>query len=529
MYLFDRTSTKNLVIPLLGNRPMLDADLQLEPNRLIFKRSSIDARLPDGGRSTIAMPIFAEAAAQAVRLLDAPIAILTTGSGSEYLISAIVGLERLKQIGSDADLHLALAGLEYCHAQTIGSNDRFALANLCDDLLLAQSALHRRHGIQAYLGSPIRTAAGDLLGAISILDFSPRQFSDRESEILQSIGRWNASEFERKLLSQAQLDRWVSTVQKPNPAMRGFDDRCAALEHERSVAARQPLKIATRRAHSDEQAVLSILQGEDSPTQPQIQTELQFKLLTHLAQELRTPLTSVVGMTSVLQQEIYGTLNDKQKDYLEIVHHSGERLVALVNEISELGGFVGIAAAAERQQSPQLTLQAVDVELLCRLALQSLEPLIQDKHLHIEIELDIKQSTDGTNARMWVLDRDKVRQIIYYLCLSSIEVTAPHERISLHVANFTDRLQIQIYTHDRRVILHDLQPIERTIADRDGDLLATSATNIGRDLRIRLGLSLCQTLAHTHDGKIAVLANHRGYQLDLPLIVGDTCDDNSKR
>jgi light-regulated signal transduction histidine kinase (bacteriophytochrome) len=183
---------------------------------------------------------------------------------------------------------------------------------------------------------------------------------------------------------------------------------------------------------------------------------------------------------------------------------------------------VGIAAAAERQQSPQLTLQAVDVELLCRLALQSLEPLIQDKHLQIEIE----QSIDLPNARMWVLDRDKVRQIIYYLCLSSIEVTAPHERISLHIANFTDRLQIQIFTHDNRVVLRDLQPLERLTADRECDLLATSATNIGRDLRIRLGLSLCQTLAHTHGGKIEVLTNHHGYQLDLPLIVGDTYDDN---
>jgi GAF domain-containing protein len=197
---------------------MLDSDLNLAPDRQITTESSIDARLQYGCHRSIAMPIFAEAAAQAVRLLDAPIAILTTSSGSKYLISAIVGLERLTQVERSTDLHLALAGLEYCHTQTIGSNRKFVVANLCDDLLLGQSALHRRHGIQAYLGSPIRTAARDVLGAISILDFSPRQFNDRESEILHSIGCWSASEFERKLLSQAQIDRWVGAV-------RGFDDR----------------------------------------------------------------------------------------------------------------------------------------------------------------------------------------------------------------------------------------------------------------------------------------------------------------
>jgi GAF domain-containing protein len=192
---------------------MLDSDLDLAPDRQITTKSGITARLQYGYHRSIAMPIFAEAAAQAVRLLDAPIAILTTSAGAEYLISAIVGLERLTQVGIEPDLHLALAGLEYCHTQTIGSNGKFMVANLCDDLLLAQSTLHCKHKIQAYLGSPIRTAAGDLLGALSILDFNPRQFSDRESEILHSLGRWSASEFERKLLSQAQLGRLVGEVQ----------------------------------------------------------------------------------------------------------------------------------------------------------------------------------------------------------------------------------------------------------------------------------------------------------------------------
>jgi signal transduction histidine kinase len=490
---------------------MLDSDLNLAPDRQITTESSIDARLQYGCHRSIAMPIFAEAAAQAVRLLDAPIAILTTSSGSKYLISAIVGLERLTQVERSTDLHLALAGLEYCHTQTIGSNRKFVVANLCDDLLLGQSALHRRHGIQAYLGSPIRTAARDVLGAISILDFSPRQFNDRESEILHSIGCWSASEFERKLLSQAQIDRWVGAV-------RGFDDRHAAIEHERAVSP-PPMVVATGRGRADDRAAFAMLQGEDRPNHPQIQTELQFELLTHLAQELRTPLTAVLGMTSVLQQEIYGSLNDKQRDYLEIVHHSGERLVTIVNEISELGGFVGSAAIEQRQQ-PQLTLQAVDLEMLCRLALQSLEPSIRSKHQQIAIELSHQNTAiDRANARIWVLDRDKVRQIIYYLCLSLIHVTAPHHQISIHIANLTDGLQIRICTNDERAILHDLQPIDRLAADRDRSPILEA--NIGQELRIRLGLSLSQTLANTHGGKVEVLTTDRGYQLNLPLIVGD--------
>jgi signal transduction histidine kinase len=42
---------------------------------------------------------------------------------------------------------------------------------------------------------------------------------------------------------------------------------------------------------------------------------IKVKLLNHLAQELLTPLTSVLGMASVLNQEIYGPLTSKQKEY----------------------------------------------------------------------------------------------------------------------------------------------------------------------------------------------------------------------
>ena len=60
------------------------------------------------------------------------------------------------------------------------------------------------------------------------------------------------------------------------------------------------------------------------------------ELLADLAQELRTPLTSILGMSSVLQQEIYGSLCSKQKNYLEIIYHSGQKLVEIVDRISTL-------------------------------------------------------------------------------------------------------------------------------------------------------------------------------------------------
>lgn len=437
-----------------------------------------------------AMPIFTEATALATRLADAPVSILTAIAGSNYQIGSIAGLEKLVALPERPNLHLELAGLEYCHDRTISSDSGSLVTDFRQHPQLSQSSLLRVHGLQAYLGLPIITAAGDRLGTISILDFSSRQFGDRDIDILRLVSRLVASEFERKLLSQAQLNHWIGNLQYRSTP--GFDDLHVAAEFDRSTANAPTLQSPTSLA-------------------PNLQGEIQCKLLAHLAQELRTPLTSVLGMASVLQQEIYGTLTAKQKDYLEIIHHSGSQLVTLVDEISLLGGFVG-DTKNDRPQPHQLTLRSVDLEMLFQLALQNLEPLAQKKQQRIK--LDIVKSpapTSGSNAKissMWLLDKDKIRQIIYYLCLSLIHASAIERQISIRVAKLSDTLQIQISTNDPQAVL----PV-------DAPALDLNIPNLDRDLRISLGLSLSQSLAASHSGKIVPIAKGCGYQLTLPLLV----------
>ena len=216
-------------------------------------------------------------------------------------------------------------------------------------------------------------------------------------------------------------------------------------------------------------------------------------------------------MTSVLQQEIYGSLNSKQKDYLGIIHHSGQQLGSIVDEIAQLSGF--------DCHQQQLTLTSVNLELLCQLVIQSLEPLAQQKSQ--QISLNFVGSSSALAPRIWLLDKDKVRQILYYLGLSLIHASAVEQQISIQIANFNDELQLQLLAHDPQVLLHNLD------LDDDLQLLVHSAhnrttePNLAQDLRINLGLALSRSLATAHDGKIGVVANGCGYQLSLPLLLVD--------
>jgi len=55
-----------------------------------------------------------------------------------------------------------------------------------------------------------------------------------------------------------------------------------------------------------------------------------------MSHELRTPLNAIIGFSDVLEQRMYGTLNDQQSDYVRDIAESGRHLLHLVNEILDL-------------------------------------------------------------------------------------------------------------------------------------------------------------------------------------------------
>ncbi|WP_307785985.1 histidine kinase dimerization/phospho-acceptor domain-containing protein [Okeania sp. KiyG1] len=66
------------------------------------------------------------------------------------------------------------------------------------------------------------------------------------------------------------------------------------------------------------------------------------EFLATMSHELRTPLTCVIGISSTLLRWSYGNRGaktipiQKQRDYLQIIHDSGEHLLELINDILDL-------------------------------------------------------------------------------------------------------------------------------------------------------------------------------------------------
>src|SRR5207245_3107686 len=60
------------------------------------------------------------------------------------------------------------------------------------------------------------------------------------------------------------------------------------------------------------------------------------EFLANMSHELRTPLNAIIGFSQVLQQRLFGEVNDKQDEYLEDILSSGNHLLSLINDVLDL-------------------------------------------------------------------------------------------------------------------------------------------------------------------------------------------------
>lgn len=321
--------------------------------------------------------VFEEAAQIAAHFLDATICVLGLVDLEREWFKSAVGLSRLGLM-NDLAVTRQLARPDSLAASVVDARQVLMVGDLNSHPDYIHHLLSQRYGICAYLGVPLMTSSGHCIGALSVMELTPRTFTAKEIESLELIARWCMSEFERN--------------------------------------------------HAQKQG--SQRQGENGPSSP-IAGSVKVNLIAQMTQELRTPLTSIMGMASVLMRQIYGPLTDKQKEYMDIVHHSGQYLLTLVNEILELGAL--------DDSSLSLNLTPVDIEMLSQQAMSTLMEAAQRRSQQFRLTIE-------PGPRIWLLDKDKVRQMLYHLMFGIIQASSTDSTIRLHISRKQTRLNITLWT-----------------------------------------------------------------------------------
>jgi signal transduction histidine kinase len=332
------------------------------------------------------IPVFEEAVQTAAHFLDATICTLGLLDAKAHYIKAAIGLSRLGLMNQLASSR-QLSRTDSFAAQVVDRQQVLVIPDTAVNSAIAEFSLVQRYSVRAYLGVPLVTSNGDCIGALEVMELAPREFTNKDIDSLQMMARWCMSEFERDRLLKQTLQ--VGDYPRfPQPTNSSAD----TLSNTALIKA---------------------------------------SLIAEMTQELSTPLTSILGMGSVLSQGIYGTLTSKQKEYIAIIHNSGQYLMSLVNEIVELGGL--------EETNSVMNLAPVDIEMLCQQAISSLSQFAERREQTIQLTVE-------PGPRVWLLDKDKVRQMLYHLIASIIQISTAGGTIRLHVSRRQNDLNITVWT-----------------------------------------------------------------------------------
>ena len=77
-------------------------------------------------------------------------------------------------------------------------------------------------------------------------------------------------------------------------------------------------------------------QGGRADAALEVASQHKSEFLANMSHELRTPLNAIIGFSQVLQERLFGEVNEKQEEYLDDILSSADHLLALINDILDL-------------------------------------------------------------------------------------------------------------------------------------------------------------------------------------------------
>ncbi len=160
-------------------------------------------------------------------------------------------------------------------------------------------------------------------------------------------------------------------------------------------------------------------------------SRLKSEFLANMSHELRTPLNTVMGFASFIQAGKAGPVTDAQKDYLGDILQSSRHLLQLIDDILDLAKI----EAGKMKFAPE----PLDLAQVVREVGDSMQVLAAEKSLALSIEVEPALAPA-------MLDRAKLKQVLYNFLSNSIKFTPDHGSVALRVTpdrGQTFRLEVE--------------------------------------------------------------------------------------
>lgn len=140
------------------------------------------------------------------------------------------------------------------------------------------------------------------------------------------------------------------------------------------------------------------------------------RFLSNMSHELRTPLNAIIGFTDLIDKQYYGEINQKQKEYLQLISNSANHLLSLINDILDISKI----------DSGSLTLEIDTVDLVetIREVVKLMNYLFDNK----KVLLDFKTACKNVYIQA---DSRKIKQILINILTNALKFTPEEGRVDI--------------------------------------------------------------------------------------------------
>lgn len=231
-------------------------------------------------------------------------------------------------------------------------------------------------------------------------------------------------------------------------------------------------KVASDIAYMEEQI--------KSQIDAQMQSEkTKNELITNVAHDLRTPLTSIIGYVGLIKDKRFESEEEYEK-YLDIAYSKAEKLKVLIEDLFEYTKL--------NNQVVKLKKEPMSVTNLMNQLIEELMPIAEEKQ--ITIVTDIKATNTTIKA-----DIPKMTRVFENLVENAIKYSEIGENVYIGVEEVAGEIFISIRNKCKEIPQEDID----RLFDRFYRSDSSRNSNTGGS---GLGLAIAKNIINLHDGQI---------------------------
>lgn len=274
----------------------------------------------------------------------------------------------------------------------------------------------------------------------------------------------------------------ITADEEPMPAAGSEEREIGYFEDE----LRQSLKENAYLQNELAEAKMKIMEIERHASIPAPPTSEPSEVIASMAQELRQPMSSIMGYTHLLLGESVGILGALQRNFLERINASTQRLGRLIDDLIR----VTVMDSGQLELLPE----TVDLGGVIDYAMASTSAQLREKN--ITLRLDLPEEMPVIHA-----DRDGLQQILVHLLQNAGSATPADGviilKVNLQSENGQSFVLLQITDSGGGIPAEEIPRVFSRLYRADNPLIQGMGDT-------GVGLSIAKTLVESHGGRIWV-------------------------